>query len=165
MKQLLAKILRSAVTRPTGCWGAVVEDLYAILRRTIVHRRRAVRIPHLECRCFAVQLFDIVGAAQLFGSCCSSSRHGPSPCRSTRWSSPTSFGAAPTATVGVRKLRGEVRAMDCRRLRMNRGATGEQAPSTSCRRFRRTPRPICRWREPRRLDRVCGLDQIPFEWR
>jgi len=112
MMQLLFEIVRSAITRPTGYWNAVVEDMYATMRQAWLPIAGALFGFLIFMSILTVQFFDMAGAAQLFGPLL----FLQSMRTFTMWINSMVvagvIGTALTADVGARKVREEIDAME-----------------------------------------------------
>jgi len=112
MTQLLGRIVKSAVTRPTGYWGQVVDDMYAIVKQSWVAIAAAIFGFLVFMSILTVQFFDMAGATQLFGPLLFLQAMRTF----TMWVNSMVvagvIGTALTADVGARKVREEIDAME-----------------------------------------------------
>ncbi|WP_110208466.1 MlaE family ABC transporter permease [Nocardioides daejeonensis] len=111
MMQLLARIVKSAVTHPRGYWNAVVDDMYLTIKQAWVPIVAGIFGFLIFMSILTVQFFDMAGASQLFGPLLllQSMR------TFTMWINSMVvagvIGTALTADVGARKVREEIDAM------------------------------------------------------
>jgi phospholipid/cholesterol/gamma-HCH transport system permease protein len=112
MMQLLVRIVKSVVKRPTGFWGAVVEDMYATIKMSYLPIAAALFGFLVFMSILTVQFFDMAGATQLFGPLL----FLQSMRTFTMWINSMVvagvIGTALTADVGARKVREEIDAME-----------------------------------------------------
>lgn len=109
---LLGQVVWSAVRRPTGYWGAVLDDMYETLRRSWLPISAALFGFLVFMSILTVQFFAMVGASQLFGPLL----YLQSMRSFTVWILTVVvagvIGAALTTEVGTRKVREEIDAME-----------------------------------------------------
>ncbi|GAA5129752.1 ABC transporter permease [Haloechinothrix salitolerans] len=112
MAKLLATITWSALRRPTGYWGRVLEDMHEVIKTSWLAIALAVFGFQAAVSMMAVQIVDMVGAGALFGPYL----FAFSTTTFTIWVNSMVVagvvGTALTAEVGARKVREELDAME-----------------------------------------------------
>lgn len=112
MAELLARIVSSAVTQPTGFWGAVLDDMYRTIRQAWLPMSIAIFGFLFFLSNVAVQFTQMVGASQLFGPLLFTLSARTFTIWVDSFVVAGVIGAALTADVGARKVREELDAME-----------------------------------------------------
>lgn len=112
MTSLLIKILRSAVTRPRGYWGAVADDMYLTMKQAALPIAAALFGFLIFMSILTVQFFAMAGATQLFGPLLFLQAMRTFTMWIVSMVVAGVIGTALTADIGARRVREEIDAME-----------------------------------------------------
>ncbi|MCW2800803.1 MAG: Phospholipid/cholesterol/gamma-HCH transport system permease protein [Aeromicrobium sp.] len=111
MVQLLIQILRSAVTRPSGYWNAVIDDMHQTVKQAWLPIAAALFGFLIFMSILTVQFFAMAGATQLFGPLLFLQAIRTFTMWIVSMVVAGVIGTALTADIGARKVREEIDAM------------------------------------------------------
>lgn len=112
MTHLLIQILRSAILRPKGYWGAVADDMYLTLKQASLPIAAALFGFLIFMSILTVQFFAMAGATQLFGPLLFLQAMRTFTMWIVSMVVAGVIGTALTADIGARKVREEIDALE-----------------------------------------------------
>lgn len=112
MTHLLVQILRSAILRPKGYWGAVADDMYLTLKQASLPIAAALFGFLIFMSILTVQFFAMAGATQLFGPLLFLQAMRTFTMWIVSMVVAGVIGTALTADIGARKVREEIDALE-----------------------------------------------------
>jgi len=111
MAQLLVKVVRSAVTHPTGYWNDVIDDMHKTVKQAWLPIAAALFGFLIFMSILTVQFFAMAGATQLFGPLLFLQALRTFTMWIVSMVVAGVIGTALTADIGARKVREELDAM------------------------------------------------------
>ncbi|WP_460847759.1 ABC transporter permease [Nocardioides ultimimeridianus] len=112
MVDLLLQILKSAITKPVGYWGAVADDMFGTMRTASAPIGAAIFGFLIFMSILTVQFFQMAGATQLFGPLLFLQAIRTFTMWIVSMVVAGVIGSALTADLGARRVREEIDAME-----------------------------------------------------